>query len=131
MSRAAVLVIVGLFTALNGACSPKITPQEAKVLVVLDEIQRAVQENIDYNGFVKLLGTAKTELDMLRKSDKPNPCFLNAAEKCYASYEIAGKAWQKKMEATDEKRKADMDMALSFSLSFSSINIQKANKCYK
>lgn len=131
MSRAAVLIFLGLFSALNGGCSPKITPQEAKVLVVLDEIQRAVDENVEYDRFVQLLGTAKTELDMLKQSDKPNPCFLSAAEKCYASYEIARKAWQKKMEAKDEKRKADMDLALSFSLSFSSINIQKANKCYQ
>jgi hypothetical protein len=131
MFRAAVLILIGLFSALNGGCGPKITPQEAKVLVVLDEIQRAADDNIEYDRFVQLLGTAKDELDMLRQSTKPNPCFLSAAEKCYASYDIARKAWQKKMEAKDEKRKADMDMTLSFSLSFASINIQKANKCYK
>jgi len=131
MHKAAVLILLVIFSALNGGCSPKITPQEAKVLVVLDEIQRGVEENIDYDRFVQLLGTAKAELDMLRQSNKPNPCFLNASEKCYASYEIAGKAWQKKMEEKDEKRKADMEMTLSFSLSFSSININKANNCYK
>jgi hypothetical protein len=131
MSRAVVLILFGLFSALNNGCAPKITPQEAKVLVVLDEIQRAVDKDIEYDKFVQLLGTAKDEIDMLRQSTKPNPCFLNAAEKCYASYDIARKAWQKKMEAKDEKRKADMDMTLSFSLSFASINIQKANKCYK
>ena len=40
MSRAAVLILIGLFSAFNGGCSPKITPQEAKVLVVLEDIQR-------------------------------------------------------------------------------------------
>jgi hypothetical protein len=131
MSRAAVLILFGLFAALNGGCGPKITPQEAKVLVVLDEIQRAVDNDIEYDRFVQLLGTAKDELDMLKQSTQPNPCFLSAADKCYASYDIARKAWQKKMETEDETRKADMDMTLSFSLSFASINIQKANKCYK
>jgi hypothetical protein len=131
MFRAAVLVLLGLFSALIGGCGPKITPQEAKVLVVLDEIQRAVDENIEYDRFVQLLATAKSELDMLRQSAKANPCFLSAVEKCYASYDIARKAWQKKLEAKDEKRKADMDLTLSFSLSFSSINIQKANNCFK
>jgi hypothetical protein len=35
------------------------------------------------------------------------------------------------MEATDEKRKEDMEMTLAFSLSFSALNIKKANKCYE
>jgi hypothetical protein len=131
MHRAAVLVLLVILSVLNAGCGPKISPQEAKVLVVLDQIQRDVENNIDYDGFVKLLGTAKAELDILRQSNKPNPCFLNAAEKCYASYEIARKAWQKKMEAKDENRKADMEMTLAFSLSFSSLNIEKANKCYE
>ena len=131
MSKAAVLILIGVFSALNGGCSPKITPQEAKVLVALEEIQRAVGENVQYDKFVQLLGTARAELDMLKQSTKPNPCFLSAAEKCYASYDIAQKAWQKKTEANDEKKKADMDLTLSFSLSFASINIQKANNCYK
>ena len=131
MQKAAVWILLAISSVLSGGCSPKISPQEAKVLVVLDEIQRGVEENGDYDRFVQLLGTAKAELDMLRQNDKPNPCFLNAAEKCYASYEIARKAWQKKMEEKDEKRKADMEMALSFSLSFSAINIEKANQCYQ
>lgn len=131
MFRAAVLVLLGLFSALNSSCSPKITPQEAKVLVALDEIQRGVEEKIEYNQFVQLLETAEAELDTLSRSTKPNPCFLSAVEKCYASYEIARKAWQKMMEAKDQSKKADMEMTLSFSLSFSSINIQKANNCYK
>lgn len=131
MSKAMVLVLLGLVCILNVGCSPKISPQEAKVLVVLDEIQQAAGDNMDYNKFDQLLATANTEIDMLKQSNKPNPCFLNAVEKCYASYEIARKAWQKMMEANDEKRRADMEMTLSFSLSFSSISLQKANKCYK
>jgi hypothetical protein len=131
MSKATVLVLLGLVCVSHVGCSPKISPQEAKVLVVLDEIQQAVDGDRDYNRFVQLLATAKTEIDMLRQSNKPNPCFLNAVDKCYASYEIARKAWQKMMQTEDEKRKADMEMAFSFSLSFSSISLQKANKCYK
>jgi hypothetical protein len=131
MHKAAVLVLLGLFSTLSGGCSPEITPQEAKVLVVLDEIQRGVDGKIDYDRFVQLLDTAKAELEALRQSNTPNPCFLNAVEKCYASYEIARKAWQKMMEAKDEKRKADMEMTLSFSMAFSAISIQKANKCYE
>ena len=130
MHRAAVSALLLLLSTLNGGCGPKITPQEAKVLVALEEIQRNVENDTDYDRFVQLLTTAKAELDMLRQSNDPNPCFLNAAEKCYASYEIARKAWQKKLEATDEKKKAEMEMTLAFSLSFSTLNIEKANNCY-
>ncbi len=113
------------------ACGPKITPKEAKVLVVLDEIQRGVESNIDYNKFVRLLTTAKAEIDALKQNPPKNPCFMGAVEKGYAAFEIAGKAWKKKMEVTDEKRKDDMEMTLSFSLSFAALNIEKANKCYQ
>lgn len=130
MRKTAVLVMLVFLSALTAGCSPEITPQEAKVLVSLDEIQRGIESNIDYNQFVQLLMTAKAEIDTLNQKDKPNPCFQNAVEKCYASYEIARKAWKRKMEAEDENRKADMEMALSFSLSFSAISLQRANKCY-
>jgi hypothetical protein len=131
MHRAVVLIIMVVLSWLLSGCGPKISPQEAKVLVALDEIQRGVEAGIDYEKFGQLLGTAKAEIDMLKPNDQPNPCFLSAVEKAYASYEIAGKAWKRKMTEADEKRKADMDMALSFSLSFSSINIKMANQCYE
>jgi hypothetical protein len=131
MHKAAVLVLLVILSALNAGCSPKITPQEAKVLVTLDEIQRGFEANIEYDKFVQLLMTAGAEIDMLKQNNKPNPCFQSAVEKCYASYEIAAKAWKKKMEEKDENRKADMEMTLSFSLSFSAINIERANKCYE
>ncbi len=31
----------------------------------------------------------------------------------------------------DDKRKQDMDMTFSFSLSFATLNIERANNCYK
>ena len=108
-----------------------IQPEEAKVLVVLDEIQRSVESDIEYENFVNLLNTAKAEINFLQQITKKNPCFISAAEKSYAAFDIARKAWEKKMEAKDEKRKADMEMTLSFSLSFATLNIEKANKCYK
>ncbi len=131
MHRAAVVIFLVVFSFLYSGCSPSITPGEAKVLVALDEVQRGVESNIDYGQFVQLLKTAQAEIEILEQHSKKNPCFINAVRKCYAAYEIAGKAWKKMMEAKDEKRKEDMEMALSFSLSFSALNIEKANKCYK
>ena len=77
------------------------------------------------------LKTTKAEIVILKKNDHTNPCFMGAIDKCFASYEIARKAWKKKLEANDEIRKADMDLTLSFSLSFAALNIEKANNCYK
>ena len=131
MQRAVVLVIIAFICMTIGACSPKITPEEAKVLVSLDEIQQGVESNIDYNRFVELLKTTKAEIVILKKNNHQNPCFMGAIDKCYASYEIARKAWKKKMESKDERRRADMELTLSFSLSFAAVNIKKANNCYK
>jgi hypothetical protein len=131
MHSAVVIILLIVLSFLPSGCSPSITPEEAKVLVVLDEVQRGVESNIDYGQFVQLLKTAKAEIEILKTNSKKNPCFISAVKKCFASYEIAGKAWKKKMEATDEKRKEDMEMTLAFSLSFSALNIERANKCYK
>ena len=130
MHRAAVVILLVVFSFLYSGCSPSITSEEAKVLVVLGEVQRGVESNIDYGQFLQLLKTAQVEIEILEQHSKKNPCFISAVRKCYAAYEIAGKAW-KMMEAKDEKRKEDMEMTLSFSLSFSALNIEKANKCYR
>ena len=130
MDQSSVFFIIVFSFSIPG-CSPSITPEEAKVLVILDEIQRGVESNIDYVQFEQLLGTAKAEINTLEQKSKKNPCFMSAVTKCYASYEIARKAWRRKDEVKDAKRKEDMEMTLSFSLSFSALNIEKANKCYQ
>ena len=130
MRRLPVLISLIALILLGFGCSPKITPQEAKVLVSLDEIQRGVEANIEYENFMRLLRTAGAEIELLKQSKNPNPCFQRAIEKCYASYEIAGKAWKKGQAEKNENRKADLEMALSFSMSFSAINIKRANNCY-
>jgi len=131
MHRAVVVALLISFSFLNSGCSPRITPEEAKVLVVLDGIQRGVESNIDFKQFEQLLETAKAGIKILEQNSKKNPCFMSAVKRCYASYEIAKKAWKKKEEAKDVKRKEDMEMTLAFSLSFSALNIEKANRCYE
>ena len=131
MYKAVVVALLISFSFLNSGCSPQMTPEEAKVLVVLDEIERGVESNIDFKQFEQLLETAQAEIKILEQSSKKNPCFMSAVNRCYASYEIAKKAWKKKEEVKDEKMKEDMEMTLAFSLSFSALNIKKANKCYQ
>ena len=132
MHKPAVWILLALSAALNIAgCRPTISPQEAKVMVTLAEIQRGIEADIELDKFDQLLTTAQAEIVLLNQKIRTNPCFQNAVEKSYASYEIAKKAWQRKMEVQDESRKADMEMALSFSLSFSALNIERAHRCYQ
>ena len=131
MYRAVSVLLLIVFSSLFTGCSPRITPEEAKVLVVLSEIQRGVESNVNLAQFEQLLNTAKAEITLLEQAGKKNPCFMGAVNKCYASYEIARKAWRKKEEEPDAKRKEDMEMTLAFSLSFSALSIEKANKCYQ
>ena len=131
MHKATAILLLIVFSFLNFSCSPRITPEEAKVLVTLDEIQRGVEANIDLDRFGQLLSTANAEIKNLKQNSKKNPCFMSAVTKCYASYEIASKAWKRMETEQDVKRKEDMEMTLAFSLSFSRLNIEKANKCYQ
>jgi hypothetical protein len=131
MYKAAFVIFIIIGSFLNFGCSPRISPEEAKVLVILDEIQRGVESNVDYNQFEQMLRTANAEIKTLEQNPEKNPCFMSAVSKCYASYDIARKAWKRMDEEKDQKRKEDMEMTLNFSLSFSALNIKKANKCYQ
>lgn len=104
--------------------------EEENVLVALTQVQQSIEANVAYEQFIELLSQAKTKIDILKIADKNNPCFMGAVERCYASYNVAGKAWKKKMEATKEERRADMDLTMSFSISFGAVSIQKANNCF-
>ena len=56
MHKTAFWVLLVMFLGLNPiGCGEKISPQEAKVLVALGEVQRGVETNIDYEQFVQLL----------------------------------------------------------------------------
>jgi hypothetical protein len=113
------------------SCSgPQKSAEEENALNSLTHIQNSLEGNITYENFVVLLNEAKLEVDRLKQTGK-NRCFISAVDKCYASYEIARKAWKQKMETDDEKRRQDMQMTFSFSLSFATLNIEKANNCYK
>ncbi len=113
------------------SCSgPQKSTEEETALNSLIRVQDSLEGNVTYDSFVGLLNEAKLDLDQLKKSGE-NQCFMSAVNKCYASYEIARKAWKQKLETDDAKRKQDMEMTFSFSISFASLSIEKANSCYK
>ena len=105
--------------------------EEQNAMRSLTTIQTGVESNISLEAYLGLLNAAKAEVAILKGVPKKNNCVWKAVEKCYASYEIAGKAWKQKNDAEDEKRKQDMDLTLAFSLSFAALNIEKANSCFE
>jgi hypothetical protein len=127
--------VVAFWVALSFICvscwGPKISVEEEKVLATLSNIQGSLEASIEYQQFLELLGKAKIEIDILKRSGKNNSCFMGAVDKCYAYYHTGGKAWKQKMETTDEARKTDMDLTLSVLQSQAALSIQMANNCYK
>ena len=128
-------VIIGvLFAAIFIWCScsgPRKSLDEENVLSALSNIQKSLEANVDYEQFSALLLQAKVKIDILKSKSTNNPCFLGAVDRCYSYYFTGGKAWKKKMEATDEARKNDMDLTLSVLQSQAALSIQMANNCYK
>jgi hypothetical protein len=116
-----------IFASCSGS---KPIPEEEDVLDALTKVQGGIESKVSYSDFGKLLAAAKQKIDILKQIEKKNDCFLNAVNKCYASYEISQKAWQQKDMAKDEKRKEDMEITLSFSLGFASVSLAKANECF-
>lgn len=127
--------VVAFWVAVSLICTscwgPKISVEEEKVLATLSNIQGSLETSIEYQQFLDLLGKAKIEIDILKRSGKNNSCFMGAVDKCYAYYHTGGKAWKQKLETSDEARKNDMDLTLSVLQSQAALSIQMANNCYK
>ena len=132
MNRCAVIALYLAVILICASCwGPKISIEEEKTLATLSNIQGNLETSISYQKFLELLGQAKIEIDILKRSGKNNVCFMGAVDKCYAYYHTGGKAWKQKLETTDEARKNDMDLTMSVLQSQAAISIQMANNCYK
>ncbi len=107
-----------------------ISAEEEMVLNSLKAIQSDVGTDLSLEKYMESVADAKSQIDRLKRSGKAHPCFLSAVQKCQTSYEIAGKAWHRKITEKDPQKKADMDMTMSFSLSFASLEIEKAGECF-
>ena len=124
----AVLIMCIIFISCSG---PKKSTEEENVLNLLRNIQNKLDSNIPYDDLATLLKDTKPQLDRLKQSQNHNRCFISAVDKCYASYEIARKAWKLKLETDNEQRRQDMEMTFAFSKSFAALSIERADNCYK
>jgi len=125
---AILLAAILIWTSCSG---PRKSMEEEKALAALSDIQKNLEANITYEEFSVLLDRAGAEINLLKRNDKNNACFMGEIERCYAYYLTGGKAWKKKLEATDEALKNDMDLTLSVLESQAALSIQMANNCFQ
>ncbi len=128
---AGVGIILTIMLSSMSCSGPALSMQEENVLAALASIQSGLESDISYEEFLELLGQAKREIDILKANGKTRPCFTGAVDKCYAFYFTGGKAWQQKLNTTDERRKNDMDLTLSVLQSRAVLSLEMANNCYK
>jgi len=124
--------LVFMIVFILGSCSaPKKSVEEENVLASLSNIQRSLENQISYEKFIELLNHAKAEIDKLNGTSENSQCFMGAVDKCYKYYATGGRAWERKLTATSELRKQDMDLTLSILQSRAALSIQMADNCYK
>jgi hypothetical protein len=123
--------LLAVFLVGTTCSSPQKSIEEENALAALADIQSNLEASISYEDFIALLARAKIEIDLVKRNGKNNPCFMGAVERCYAYYLTSEKAWKKKLEATDEAVKNDMDITLSVLQSQAALSIQMANHCYQ
>ena len=122
------LLAVSLVFLRSGPPLP--TAEEETVLDALKKVQQGYSSRVTYDRYTELLTVAAQKLDQLKKTGTDNSCFMNAANRCFSSFEIGKKAWKAKDEAMDERRRIDMETTLSFTIGFASISLAKANQCF-
>lgn len=124
------IVFIAIFIC-TACWGPGKTPEEENILNALSNIQRSLETGASYEQFIQLFGQVKTQIDILKGKKKNNPCFIGSLDKCMASYTTCARAWEQKMQATDEIRKQDMDLTLAVMQAFAALSLQKAGDCFK
>jgi hypothetical protein len=128
---AGVLLVFTLSVFFSCTGPPKPIPEEEAVMDALKKVQQGADASVPYREFDRLIAAANQEIDKLKGAEKKSDCFFNAVNKCIQSYEISKKAWKLRDDATDEKRRIDLDTTLSFSMGFASVSLAKAAECFK
>ena len=127
---AAGVLLFAVSLAFSRSGPPQPTAEEKMVLDALKKVQEGYSSRVAYDRYTELLTVAAQKLDQLEKTGTDNSCFMNAANRCFSSFELGKKAWKAKDEAVDERRRIDMETTLSFTIGFASISLAKANQCF-
>jgi len=129
IAAAGVLLLAASLAFLRSG-PPQPTAEEETVLDALKKIQEGYSSRVTFDRYTELLTVAAQKLDQLKKTGTDNSCFMNAANRCFSSFEIGKKAWKAKDETMDERRRIDMETTLSFTIGFASVSLAKANQCF-
>ena len=123
-------VVYSVIVLVMGCSGPKPTVEEERALAMFQTVQQSLEGSPSLEALNRLLGQSESELNRLKQNPRTQPCLLNALSKCVASYQIIGKALDQKQRPLDEKRREEIDMALTFTTAFAAINIKQAMDCY-
>ncbi|MGE5255087.1 MAG: hypothetical protein ACM3KE_00355 [Hyphomicrobiales bacterium] len=123
-------VVINLLVLAIGCSGPKPTVEEEKALAMFQAVQQSLEESPSPQALHRLLGQTESELNRLKQNPRTQPCFVNALNKCFASYQIINKALDQKKGPLDEKRREEIDMALTFTTAFAAVSIKQAMDCY-
>jgi hypothetical protein len=126
-----VMVVLGLLGLLSCSGPPQPIPEENAAIEAVQKVREAYESKVSLPEFQQRLRTAAEKIAAVKTSDAANPCFLNAIDKCYSSYEIGQKAWKMRDEAETETRRNDLDTTLSFTMGFASVSLAQANECFQ
>jgi hypothetical protein len=111
---AAGVLLLAVSLAFSRSGPPQPTAEEETVLDALKKVQEGYSSRVTLAKYAELLTVAAQRLDQLKKTGTDNSCFMNAADRCFSSFEVGKKAWKAKDEALDERRRIDMETTLSF-----------------
>jgi hypothetical protein len=123
-------VVFSLLVLVMGCSGPKPTVEEEKALTLFQAVQQSLEESPSPEVLNRLIGQTESELNRLKQNPRTRPCFVNALSKCIASYQIIGKALSQKQGPLDEKRREEIDMALTFTTAFAAVSVKQAMDCY-
>jgi len=123
-------VVFNLLLLLMGCSGPKPSAEEEKALAVFQAVQQSLDGSPSHEALNRLLGQTESELSRLKQNPRTPPCLVNALSKCFASYQIIDKAMNQKQGPLDEKRREEIDMALTFTTAFAAVSIKQAMDCY-
>lgn len=122
-------VVCSVFILFLGCSRHTPSEEERKVLAAFQAVQQSLESEGASVAFNQLLDQAEAKLSSIKQARSNIPCLVNSLDRCLASYRIIGKALKTKHEKLDEKRKQDLEMAMTFSTAFSALNIQQAMDC--
>ena len=124
--RAALILIFTIW----GCSSPQPTFEEQGLMDSLEAI--AVVANSPGNGqqFNLQLDAIQQQITAVKQMEATDTCFIAAIDRCHSAYVLAGRAWERRLAATDVNRIADFEQTYNFSLSFASLSLEQAKDCY-